>query len=63
LRAHEKQVAESYGWVDQGAGVVRIPVSEAMKLIAQRGLPVRDASPVPPPSPASSRSASEGERK
>ncbi len=30
----------SYGWADEKAGVVRIPIKRAMELIAQRGLPV-----------------------
>jgi hypothetical protein len=30
---------EKYGWVDQNAGIVQIPVKEAMKIIAQKGLP------------------------
>ena len=30
----------SYGWVDQKAGVAHIPIERAMELIAQRGLPV-----------------------
>jgi hypothetical protein len=30
----------SYGWVDQSAGTVRIPIDRAMDLLAQRGLPV-----------------------
>lgn len=63
LRAHEEQVLESYGWVDQGAGVVRIPIAEAMRLTAQRGLPVREASPAPQPPPGPSRAAAEGEKK
>jgi hypothetical protein len=31
----------SYGWIDQKAGIVRIPVKRAMDLISQRGLPTR----------------------
>jgi len=31
----------SYGWVDQEAGVVRIPIDRAMDLIIERGLQVR----------------------
>ena len=31
----------SYGWVDEKAGTVHIPIERAMDLIAQRGLPVR----------------------
>jgi hypothetical protein len=41
LRAREDAVLSSYGWVDRTAGVVRIPIDEAIKLTAQRGLPVR----------------------
>lgn len=32
LRAKEKAAATTYGWVDQSAGVVRIPIDEAVKL-------------------------------
>src|SRR5688500_13832553 len=31
LRAREDQVLNSYQWVDRSAGVVRIPIAEAMK--------------------------------
>ena len=31
----------SYGWVDQKAGVVRIPIDHAMDLLLQKGLPFR----------------------
>ena len=41
LRAHEDEMLTTYGWVDRNAGVVRIPISEAMKLTVERGLPVR----------------------
>lgn len=35
----EEDTLDSYGWVDQQAGVVRIPIDRAMELVAQRGLP------------------------
>lgn len=38
------QQLERYGWVDQKAGVVQIPVDRAMELILERGLPIRAAS-------------------
>jgi hypothetical protein len=41
LRAHEDELLNNYGWVDKPAGIVRIPIEEAMKITAQRGLPVR----------------------
>jgi len=36
---------EKYGWIDQKAGVAQIPVKEAMKIIAEKGLPVAAAAP------------------
>lgn len=44
LRDQERQTLSSYGWVDKNAGVVRIPIDEAMKLTLQRGLPARQPS-------------------
>jgi len=39
LRQHEDELLNNYGWVDQKAGVVRIPIDKAMDLMAQRGFP------------------------
>jgi hypothetical protein len=41
IRLKEEQTLATYGWVDQNAGTVRIPIERAMDLIAQRGLPTR----------------------
>lgn len=41
LRANEQARLHSYGWVDEAAGVVRIPIERAMELTIQRGLPAR----------------------
>jgi hypothetical protein len=43
LRAREEAVLGTYGWVDKGAGAVRIPIEEAMRLAVKRGLPSRPA--------------------
>jgi hypothetical protein len=51
FRLGEEQTLNSYGWVDQNAGVVHIPITEAMKLVAERGLPTRPAVGATPPSP------------
>ena len=51
FRLGEEQTLNSYGWVDQSAGVARIPITEAMKLVAERGLPTRPAVGKVPPSP------------
>ncbi len=39
LTNQENQL-NSYGWVDEKAGVARIPIERAMELIVQQGLPV-----------------------
>ncbi len=36
IRKDEQEILASYGWVDEKAGVVRIPIDEAMKLITER---------------------------
>lgn len=37
----QQEMLDTYGWVDQKAGVVRIPVDRAMDLLLEKGLPVR----------------------
>ncbi len=39
IRAEEDKVLNSYGWVDQPKGVVRIPIAQAIDILAKRGLP------------------------
>ena len=41
MQRAEEQVLNSYGWVDRSGGIVRIPIDQAMTLIAERGLPTR----------------------
>ena len=41
IRAEEDQVLNGYAWVDPEKGVVRIPISRAIELLAERGLPSR----------------------
>ena len=41
FRAEETRALDGYGWVDQLGGVTHIPVADAKKLLAERGLPVR----------------------
>ena len=45
LRANEDAMLHSYGWVDQSKGIVRIPIDQAIDIVAQKGLPSK-------PSPA-----------
>jgi len=39
--ANEDNELYSYGWVDEKAGTVHIPIDRAMELLVERGLPVR----------------------
>jgi len=50
FRLKEEQTLNSYGWVDEKAGVVRIPIERAMQLLAQRGLPTTPKAGTIPPS-------------
>jgi hypothetical protein len=51
VREREQRMLEGYRWIDRAAGVARIPISEAMKIIAAEGLPE-----TPPPSNKGSES-------
>ena len=42
LRAKQRGMLEEYGWVNKEAGIARIPIDEAMKIVIERGLPVRE---------------------
>ncbi len=45
----QMRMLDTYGWVDQGNGIVRIPVQRAMDLTLQRGLlQARPANQTPP---------------
>lgn len=45
FRVSEEEVLNSYGWIDQNAGIARIPIDQAIKAVAQQGLPTRQAQP------------------
>jgi hypothetical protein len=48
----DKELAE-YGWINQGAGTVRLPIARAKELLLERGLPIRPgAAPVAEAAPA-----------
>jgi len=44
-KAAQDEILNNYGWVDQKAGIVRIPIDRAMDILLQRGFPVRGATP------------------
>jgi hypothetical protein len=41
LREEENNKLSSYGWVDENAGIVRIPIEEAKRLLLEKGVPTR----------------------
>ncbi len=60
----EEGLLYSYGWVDETAGTVRIPIERAMDLIVQRGLPVRTQNMISDtPAPKTTATSKKGEKK
>lgn len=57
MRAVEKRILESYGWVDESAGIARVPIDRAMAMLLQRGLPSRPVSPQPASVPETSHTS------
>jgi hypothetical protein len=65
LRARENKELSTYGWQDQKAGIVRIPINRAIDMVAEKGLPYQQAGqpagvskvPVSQPTPVSAGGA------
>ena len=45
FRLREEATLQGYGWIDRAAGRIQIPISEAMRLTVERGLPTRVTQP------------------
>lgn len=43
MKADTDAILSSYGWINQEAGIVRIPITQAMELTLEEGLPARPA--------------------
>jgi hypothetical protein len=41
----QEEILNSYGWVDEKAGIVRIPIDRAMDILLEKGFPTRGAAP------------------
>ena len=41
MHAAEDVILNNYGWENQSAGIVRIPIDRALQVMAERGLPVQ----------------------
>jgi hypothetical protein len=57
FREQEDQMLNSYGWIDQQRGIIRIPIEQAKRLIEQKGLPAT------PPSASQGAAAPGAEKK
>lgn len=40
---HEREILDTYGWVDRKDGIVRIPIQRAMSFLLKSGLPTRNS--------------------
>jgi hypothetical protein len=61
VRLGEERTLSTYGWVDEQAGIVRIPIERAMDLLSQRGLPVRQDAATEAPAAATNATNPGGE--
>ena len=43
FREDQKKSMETYAWENQTAGIIRVPIEEAMELLVKKGLPVQGA--------------------
>lgn len=48
FRLGEEELLHHYGWMNRNAGVVHIPVEDAMRALVAKGLPVRAEDPSQP---------------
>jgi len=61
FREEQEKSLETYAWENRTAGIVRVPIEEAMELLVKKGVPVQGA-PQPPPAD-SKKQAAEGSKK
>ncbi len=52
FRAQEDAFLTSYGWVEKDKGIARMPIDEAMRIVAERGPAEVPGRPRPPRAPA-----------
>ena len=57
FRGTERMLLERYGWVDEEAGIVRMPIDEAISLVLSQGLPEREGAAEDPMAATGSRPA------
>lgn len=47
LREGENQILKSYAWVDPNRGIARIPIADAIRIVAAKGLPSKPSAGLP----------------
>jgi hypothetical protein len=52
FRAGQEESLEKYAWENRGAGIVRVPIEEAMQMLVKKGVPVQGASQAQAPAAA-----------
>jgi hypothetical protein len=55
FRAQEAALLDSYGWVEKDKGLARIPIDDAMRIVAEHGLPKFGPAPGAPASAAAAQ--------
>lgn len=60
LEAHERQVLSSWGWVNQSQGIVRMPISDAIDLVATMGIDAATRAVSSAPAPVVEEAAVDG---
>jgi len=48
FRAGQEDSLEKYAWENRGAGIVQVPIEEAMQLLVKKGVPIQGAPQAPP---------------
>lgn len=59
MERREEELLNSYQWIDENAGIFRIPIGRAMELIAEGGLPTRASTPAQQDIPQAEQTPSE----
>jgi hypothetical protein len=49
FRNEQEKSLETYAWENRTAGIVRVPIEEAMDLLVKKGVPAQAAPQAPPP--------------
>ena len=55
FRVQEDALLDSYGWVDKELGRVHMPVDDALRIVAEQGLPSFLPPTPAPPAPAAAK--------